>query len=58
MKFLRIEDASEIASDGVVIFVDFREVAGLDLSAGVDVEINGFDVHIQVFARSLNGEVG
>ena len=57
-----IRDRSEVFTDrgrvrnsfrGVVIFVDSREVAGLDLSAGVDVEINGFDVHMQVLARSF-----
>ena len=43
---------------GVVIFVDSREVAGLDFSAGMGVEIDGFDVYMQVLVRSLNGVVG
>ena len=47
MKFLRIEDASEIASvrGG---YTDSREVAGLDFMAGVGLDIDGLDVYIQV----------
>ena len=37
--------------------MDSREVAGLDFSAGVNVEIDGFDVYMQVLVRSLNGVV-
>ena len=50
VKFLRIEDASEIAS---VRGGDMhsREVAGLDFMAGVGLDIDGLDVYIQVLVR-------
>ena len=38
--------------------MDSREVAGVDISAGVDVEMDGFDVYMQVLVPSLNWVVG
>ena len=40
------------------MYMDSREVAGLDFSAGVGEEIDGFNVYMQVLVQSLNGVVG